>query len=345
MRILLASEEMTDRPREGTLVFLMHLRRFLHREDDLTVLHATGTTEPDLRSIRALSRKYLLTGGLLGLLRRERFDVSLYVPSSGLTGFGLARASLLRALTRRPVIVIGLQERGIGGIHRAVALLCRPDLVLSPAKDLRDRLEEMGYDTDFCMPGYDDRLFKPAGEDERARLRSKYGLPRDRHILLHVGHIKESRNLEVFLRYRDWGTDIQPVIKAGTIDASWAHRLRMAGIIVIDEYLEDVHELYQAADSYLFPVSDPTGAVEFPLSVIEACACNLPVIATRFGALPEIIREGGGFRYFDRISEIATHLAEARQSRAATAEKVRDFSWNAVFRAHVEPHLRSLAGS
>lgn len=343
MRVILASEEITNRPREGTLVFLMHLCRFLHKEADLTALHARGELDPDLRSLRALSPRVLVTRELLGILRRELFDLCIYVPSSGLTGFGMARACVLRWLTKAPTIVIGLQERTVGALHRALALIGRPDLVLSPTEDLRERLERIGFNVDFIMPGYDSRHFRPASPDERARLKIKYDLPAGKFILLHVGHIKENRNLEVFLRYRDWGTDVQPVIKAGEIDPSWAHRLRMAGIIVIDEYYQDVHELYQAADCYLFPVSNPTGAVEFPLSVIEACACNLPVLTTRFGALPGIIREGSGFHYYDRVSEIAAGLAEIRQSRPGTAAKVRDFSWDVVFRKHLSPHLRSLA--
>ncbi len=345
MRILLASEEITDRPREGTLVFLMHLARFLRREADLTVLYARGEHDPGIRGLRALSPRILVTGELLKTLRGERFDVCVYVPSSGLTGFGLARGCVLRWLAKAPTIVIGLQDRGVGSLHRAVSWTGRPDLVLSPAKGLRARLDRLGFNVDFIMPGYDSLLFRPAQLEERGRLKAKYDLPQDKFILLHVGHVKENRNLEVLLRYRDWGPDVQPVIKAGEADASWVHRLRMAGIIVIDEYVDEVHELYRASDGYLFPVSDPTGAVEFPLSVIEACACNLPVLTTRFGALPDIIREGNGLRYYDRASDIGAGLAEIRRSRPDTASNVKDFSWEEVFRKHLSPHLRSLAKS
>jgi glycosyltransferase involved in cell wall biosynthesis len=343
MRVLLASEEITKRPREGTLVFLMHLCRFLHKEADLTALYARGELEADLRGLRALSPRMLVTKELLGILRRETFDICIYVPSSGLTGFGLARGAVLHWLAKAPSVVIGLQERNVGGLHRALVLLGRPDLVLSPAKNVRQKLDRMGFNVDFIMPGYDARRFRPVTADERARLKAKYDFPAGKFVLLHVGHIKENRNLEVFLRYRDWGPDVQPVIKAGEVDASWAHRLRTAGIIVIDEYLDDVHELYQAADGYLFPVSNPTGAVDFPLSVIEACACNLPVLTTRFGALPEIIPEGNGFRYYDRVSEIAAGFAEIRRSQPDTAAKVKECSWEDVFRKHLSPHLRSLA--
>jgi glycosyltransferase involved in cell wall biosynthesis len=200
MKILLASEEITNRPREGTLVFLMHLCRFLHGEEELTVIHAVGELDPDIRTIRALSRKTLVTRDLLRLARRERFDAVLYVPLSGLTAFGVARGALLRLVTGSPVIAIGLQERSIGRAHAFLSAFGKPDLVLSPAASVRERLERIGIETDFIMPGYDNRLFSPAGPELRAQLKAKYDFPRDRYIVLHVGHVKESRNLEVLLR-------------------------------------------------------------------------------------------------------------------------------------------------
>ena len=341
MKILLVSEEMTVRPNEGTLVFLMHLGAFLRREADLTVAYAGGESVPGVRALRIAASKVILTKDLVRLFRHERFDAIVYVPRSGLTAFGLGRGALLRLAARRPVVVIGLQDRPVGAVHRLVG--GPVDLVLSPVAAVREALGRAGIEADFIMPGYDERVFRPAGAEARARLRAKYDLPPDRFILLHVGHIRESRNLEVFLRYRDWGSDIQPVIKAGEVDPSWADRLRNAGVIVIDEYVQAVHELYQAADCYFFPVGNPTGAVEFPLSVIEACACNLPVVTTRFGIVPEMLREGGGYRYYDRVSEIGGRIAEIRREPPATAAKVGDFSWQMVFRAHLVPHLRALA--
>jgi glycosyltransferase involved in cell wall biosynthesis len=342
MKILLVSEEITNRPHEGSLVFLMHLGRFLHREGELTVVHALGEFDPDIRSLRSLSRKTFVTRELLRLARGERFDVVLYVPQPGLTPFGIGRGALLRLLTKSPTIAIGLQERRVSRLHALLRAFGKPDLVLSPVRSLREGLERLGIDTGFIMPGFDDRLFKPASPEIRAQLKSKYDFPRDRYVLLHVGHMRESRNLEVLLRYRNWGLDVQPVVKASQLDPAWVHRLRMAGIIVVDEYSSDMHELYQASDCYFSPMNGPTEAVDIPLSVIEACACNLPVLAARFGALAEAIREGNGFIYYDRVSEIAEKIAAIRLSRPETAAKVREFSWEKIFRSHLYPQMQSL---
>jgi hypothetical protein len=88
MKILLASEEITNSPREGSLVFLMHLSRFLHREGELTVVHAVGEFDPDIRALRVLSPKTLVTRELLRIARRERFDVVLSPVSSVRERFG-----------------------------------------------------------------------------------------------------------------------------------------------------------------------------------------------------------------------------------------------------------------
>ena len=148
--------------------------------------------------------------------------------------------------------------------------------------------------------------------------------------------------MQVFLKHREWGRDILPVVKGGEVDPSWLHRLQMAGVVVIDAYIEHMHELYQAADCYLFPVSSPTGALEFPLSVIEAAACNLPVITTRFGALPHVIREGEGFHYIRSMAEIRERISAIRGATPRTSEKVRELSWNTVFTTYLAPHISRL---
>ncbi|MCK4235636.1 MAG: glycosyltransferase family 4 protein [Candidatus Krumholzibacteria bacterium] len=343
MKILFATEEISAHPSEGLLVFTMHLCRFLNSAGELTVLYASGDPEPGFSSLKLLSQRTLLTGALLSLMRGKKFDIVIYLPSSGLTAFGLGRGLLMRLLAKSPTIIIALQERKIRKLHQLISQISRPELVLSPDRKLRSNLDDIGLRTDFVMPGFDENLFRPVASEEKSKLRVKFNLPRDRFIVLHVGHIKESRNIQVFLRYREWGPDIQPVIKGGEVDPSWRNRLRMAGIIVIDEYLDDIHKLYQAADCYLFPVSCPTGALEFPLSVIEAAACNLPVLTTRFGALPETMDEGEGIIYFDKVSEIKGKLAVLRRSPSETRRKVKDFSWEIVFEKYLLPQMQSLA--
>jgi glycosyltransferase involved in cell wall biosynthesis len=342
MRILLATEEITARPAEGLLVFVMHLARYLHRLSDLTILYAGGEPEEGHRALELLSSKCVVTLDLVRFLRTESFDIVIYVPSSSFTAYGLLRAAVLRSLAKAPTIVIAMQHRKIGKLHTLFSRLTTPELVLTPVGELGLGVERLGLRTGFIIPGFDEAVFTPVSHETKAALRRKYGLPQDQYIVLHVGHIKENRNMQVLLKHRDWGRDIVPVVKGGEVEHSWLHRLQMAGVIVFDEYLDRMHELYQASDCYLFPVSSPTGALEFPLSVVEAAACNLPVITTPFGALPEIIREGDGFHYIRSFAEIPDRIASIRSSPIHTSDKVIGLSWNSVFAKYLEPHIRRL---
>lgn len=342
MKILLAAEIVTANPLEGLEVFVMHLIRFLAKIGQLTVLYANGEPEEGVQAHRILAPKILLTRKLLALSKTADFDIVVYVPSSSITPFGLGRGALLRRLTKAPTVIIGLQERRIGRLHRMALKLGRPELVLSPVESFRKELRRMGLVTGFILPGFDDSLFKPVDQEQKSRLRIKYNLPTDRYIILHVGHIKESRNMQAFLKYREWGADVLPVVKAGDVEPPWVKRLRMAGVIVIDEYIDPVHELYQAADCYLFPVALPTGALEFPLSVVEAAACNLPVLTTRFGALPGVLAEGDGLIYIDNSADIPAKLARLRDAIPSTAGKVSELSWGTVLAKYLQPQLETL---
>ncbi len=343
MRILVISEEITSSPSEGLLVFTMHLCRYLAGKHKVTILHKTGIPDPELESYPLLKGRCHISPDLRRFYRDRDFDLTIYLPSSGLTSMGMIRSGIIRSSSSTPVVLIGLQSRNVTGVHRFAALVHPPDVILSPVKKMRKELEEIGFHTDFIMPGFDDGSFVPVDIEAKARLRKKYGFPENRFMILHVGHIKESRNLQTFLRYREWGSDILPVIKGGEVDPSWRDRLRMAGIIVIDEYTDDIHELYQASDLYLFPVSSNLGALEFPLSVIEAAACNLPVLTTRFGALPEILKESPGFSYYDEAVEIPGKIRALRGSSPETSLLVDRLSWGSVFERFLEPHLELLS--
>ena len=344
MNILLVSEEISNDPREGLQVFLYHLVRFLDIRHRLTVAYSYGKSYDKIETVRVVSKKSLVSPGFLRLVTSAKYDINIYVPSSSLTAFGLARGLLIKLLSGRPTLVIALQERKVGLLHKALATLFKPDMVLSPSTKIINKMKEFHVEAHQITPGFDKEVFKPADEARKVELKKKLHLPLDKKIILHVGHVKESRNMELFLRYRNWGSDIQPVIKAGEVDPSWVHRLRMAGVIIIDEFMRDINEVYQAADCYLFPVFSPTGAVEFPLSCIEAAACNLPILTTRFGALERFFPEGDGLLYFEKANEIKEKISRLLRTRTNTHRLVEGFTWEEVFKRHIEPYINKLQG-
>lgn len=342
MRIAVISEEVAIKPSEELLVFLLHMCRYLSSRHELLMLHERGEPGPDLDSRRIRKGKSRLSRELSGVLEDWNPDLLIYTPASGLTGLGMLRSVLLKRMAGRPIIVVAMQARETGKLHRAISLWSAPELVLSPVREMRQALEELRINTAFIMPGFDPELFQPVDLETKKKLRAMYGIPVDKYIVLHVGHVKENRNLQAMLRYRDWGSDIQPVVKSLETEPVWRDHLRQAGVIVIDEYTDDINEIYQAADLYFFPVSKGTGSFEFPLSIIEACACNLPVLTTRFGALPEVLESGEGLEWYSRVAEIPGKIEHLRSGGVCTSLKVTDLSWERMFDRYLTPHIESL---
>ncbi len=114
------------------------------------------------------------------------------------------------------------------------------------------------------------------------------------------------------------------------------------------EYLGEVsHEekvsLLQNARATLFPISweEPFGLV-----MIESMACGTPVIATRCGAVPEVIEHGRGGLIVDDHDEMVDAIAEAdrldRSSAAATSRSAsRRSGWSATTSQRTSSRLRA----
>ncbi len=109
-----------------------------------------------------------------------------------------------------------------------------------------------------------------------------------------------------------------------------------AGVIVIDKYLEAIEEIYQAADCYVFPVSSETGSIETPLSVLEAMACNLPVVSTRFGGLEDLFDSSAscaeaGLILIDDLQGLGEAIAQVSANPIArTRELGQKYSWDSI---------------
>jgi glycosyltransferase involved in cell wall biosynthesis len=130
--------------------------------------------------------------------------------------------------------------------------------------------------------GVDVALFAP-----RSRLgaRAKLGLPADKKIALFIanqGLKNEFKGGDLFLRLAStYGNDVIFLCVGEKADGSY-------GNVVIRRGTSDIHDLadyYSAADAYLMP----SAAENFPLVVLEAQACGLPVVAHDVGGVKEAI--------------------------------------------------------
>ena len=108
--------------------------------------------------------------------------------------------------------------------------------------------------------------------------------------------------------------------------------LKDAGCIVWTNYFPNLEEIYALSDCYVFPTINRRACIETPLSVLEAMACNLPVITTKFGALPRMFKEGEGLFFIKSEREVSKiiEILKNNNLKIKTREKILPYSWEVI---------------
>lgn len=290
--------------------------------------------------VLALNSRAVLTKGFQKNIRAFKPEIIHYL--HGPTIRSLIILSIAKVSTGNNVKTVASATRPyFSGLSRWAAPLFKPDLVLTQSDRAENFFTTKGFKTAFFPNGIDCRKFGPANIKEKAELRKKFELPIGKEIILHVGHIKENRNLRVLSAIQK-ETHVQVVIVGSTsekMDERLNQDLIQSGIKIYREYFDDIAQFYKLADLYVFPVLDTgnkqprgynqMGAVDLPLSVMEAMACNLPVITTYFGALPGVFESGGGLTFCRTNTEI-TSTVHQTGGECRTRKKVLPYDWEEV---------------
>ena len=99
-----------------------------------------------------------------------------------------------------------------------------------------------------------------------------------------------------------------------------------------DDGLYDVFELYNMADISIFPVKNMQGKFDVPLAVIEAMACEKPVIISDLPLLREFAKEENSVRIekgsVQKLNEAILDLYSNPEKRTALGKNAREFVQN-----------------
>ena len=209
--------------------------------------------------------------------------------------------------------------------------LFKPDLILTPSYESDRMFMDLGCRTRFLSNGVDTEKFVPVTNNVKVRLREKYGISRDKFVVLHVGHLERKRNLQIFDRIQSENN--QAVIigsKYITTDQNLYQHLKNRGCIIYMGYFRNIEEIYALSDCYIFPVIKG-GSILTPLSVMEAMSCNLPVITRNFDGLTRIFSEGDGLIYIEKDEDFLRAIDRIKNGmEVKTREKVLAYSWKNI---------------
>lgn len=298
--MLILSNSFTEKADEGALKVANSLAKRLKAAVPGTIVVSYQRTS-ELADVHMELNKLLLNRELIALLRRQRQPV-LYIPFPAKVWSMVARTLILSVFSPGGVRVLF----SMTGTYDAVAKWL---LKLSGAHIYALSREAAAYYAGFLgsdrvtrlTTGVDTARFCPVSETEKRALRQRYGLDPDRKTVLHVGHLKQGRNIAHLMKLDpSW----QILLAVSTLtaeerDEDLRRQLESCpNIRILDEYIPRIQELYQLSDAYFFPVTNKSNCIEVPVSVLEAAACGKPVVTTDLGEL-KAFRDAPGFVFIE----------------------------------------------
>ncbi len=270
-------------------------------------------------------------------------DIIHYIHGPSIKSFVLLKMLSFRC--RNAKTVMSAMHPGFSFLSKRFIPLFKPNLILIQSYETEEIFKNLGCKTEFLPCGVDVKKFKPATEETKEELRDKYGIDQDKFVILHIGSIKEGRNVQLLEKLQNENDQVIIIGAISTgIDKNLTQQLKNSGCLVWAEYFKNIEEIYALSDCYLFPTSpeNKLSAIEMPLSVLEAMSCNLPVITTKFGALPRVFKEGDGLFFVENENDIFTVLERIKNTnmKVKTREKVLPYSWENIGKKLEEIYFR-----
>lgn len=199
------------------------------------------------------------------------------------------------------------------------------DKVLSVSEDLKNHIVNLGISEDkvSVVPnGVDIEKFKPAGKEYA---RNMLNLPQDKKIVLFVGALKKIKGVDYLIEAAKSFLDTNiSLYMVGRDDGMKKSLEKRAHELKIDNHIkftgpvnhEDIPLWLSASDILVLP-SLSEGR---PNVILEALACEVPVVATNVGGVPELmINEETGYlvpaKNQMELSEKVNKLLEDRDLR------------------------------
>ena len=194
--------------------------------------------------------------------------------------------------------------------------------------------------------GVDHDLFKPPFDKEKARKKilSKFFM-KDEPYFVHVSEINWKRKnilrlLEAFKKAKDEGLKHNLII-IGKNEPIVFEKAKENPAVKILGFLDekDLVEIMQGSDALI----NPSLHEGFGFPLVEAMACEVPVISSNIFSPPEVVGEGGLFVEPDSVSDIRNKILEMAKNEnlrmdlsKKALQQSKNFSWRFTARKLLE---------
>ncbi len=311
---------------EGSINVAYNLiKRIKSAVSDVKVISYERASE--LTDVEMKLNKLMLSIPLFKLLRKE--ENVLYVPFPTRMLPAALRIWILSLFSKKLNVLISMH----GAIDKLSVFLlktCKAKLFVVSEKAYKDFFPVVGNRVTYLKTGVDTKKFHPVEQSKKISLRKKYGVDETAKVVLHVGHLNKGRNIQQLLKLSD---EYFVVLVTSSFTKNEQDKqlkeafLKRKNILLIDTYIENIEEIYQLSDLYLFPVVEEGHCIDVPLSVLEAASCGIPVLTTEYGEA-KAFENCEGFSYITSFDKLNEYISSTINNTSNVRNAVLEYDWN-----------------
>jgi len=224
------------------------------------------------------------------------------------------------------------------------------DYSLAPSKLIQREMLELGvHEVGLWKRGVDAERFHPRFKNDEMRMRLSDGNPDDT-LMVYVGRLSHEKQVHQFKDILERVPNTRLAIVGGgpSNDELKAHFAGTKTNFVGYLHGEELSQAYASADMFVFASALET----FGLVVVEAMAAGLPVVSSRVGGIPDVIKEGVNGYSFDvgdidsmveGVRQIASDRANMKQMGIDARAFAETQSWGAMMDEVIEHYERLIA--
>jgi 1,2-diacylglycerol-3-alpha-glucose alpha-1,2-glucosyltransferase len=263
----------------------------------------------------------------------ERIGVSVTIDEAHDDNFDLVHVHILgptarkiMKATRKPVIfhAHGTPLKTVNAIARHLRRTClshfaeKADMIIFPSHYTKERYGPLPMDKKVAVLGNGVDLNKYAfSEDQRTGFRRRWGITGEEILVVSVGWFIRRKGaldfVELARRNPDhkfmWigGPPSRPMLKTFLkllLPSQAIFAFHPPSNLVLPGYLHDIPAALSAADIFLFPSLEEN----HPLAVLEAAACQRPIVARGIPALREWLEHDWNCLLANNLEDFQRHL-------------------------------------
>lgn len=336
MKVLLVTEYINPPYDEGIKKTVYQLYKTLMNNFEVKVICKYGFQGNNILELK--TNRLYISRQIKKEINLFEPNILIYLPFSSTTFASFIRHFILsKYKNSAKTILIAMQPKPIKAWQKKIVKLIKPQIVLTPSPQLQLMLDALGINNKLLPLFTELNKFTPINNLEyKFLLRKKYNIPLNTFVISHMGHLNEGRNLKTLIPLQKKGYQIVIVSSSSTpIDSKGPLSLKQElienGIIIIDQYIKNIEEIYQLSDCYIFPVINPNSSIGLPLSILEARACGIPVITTDYGSVKYFLYDDFGAIYYSTTENFINTANFVLNSKKSDFKKSHVSSLNELF--------------